>query len=305
MTVAIDVQGLNKSFGAHHVVKDFSIQVEEGRITGFLGPNGSGKTTTLRMLCGLLTPDSGHGTALGLDIVADAAAIKRQTGYMTQRFSLYEDLTVEENIQFAARIHGLDRREERVRTALEDLGLAERKSQLAGVMSGGWKQRLALAVATLHEPRLLLLDEPTAGVDPQARRHFWDEIHALAAKGLTVLVSTHYMDEAERCHDIAYIAYGQLMARGTAEEVIEAAKLFTWRGEGPGVDRLSNELLQRPGVEMAAPFGLALHVSGSDEAALESALAPYRRPPFRWEEAEPTLEDVFIHLMSKAEDNFG
>src|SRR3546814_3459860 len=251
MTVAIDVQGLNKSFGAHHVVKDFSIQVEEGRITGFLGPNGSGKTTTLRMLCGLLTPDSGHGTALGLDIVADAAAIKRQTGYMTQRFSLYEDLTVQENIQFAARIHGLDRREERVRTALEDLGLAERKSQLAGGMSGGWKQRLALAVATLHEPRLLLLDEPTAGVDPQARRHFWDEIHALAAKGLTVLVSTHYMDEAERCHDIAYIAYGQLMARGTAEEVIEAAKLFTWRGEGPGVDRLSNELLQRPGVEMA------------------------------------------------------
>src|SRR3546814_558493 len=224
---------------------------------------------------------------------------------MTQRFSLYEDLTVEENIQFAARIHGLDRREERVRTALEDLGLAERKSQLAGVLSGGGKQRRPLPVATRHEPRLLLLDEPTAGVDPQARRHFWDEIHALAAKGLTVLVSTHYMDEAERCHDIAYIAYGQLMARGTAEEVIEAAKLFTWRGEGPGVDRLSNELLQRPGVEMAAPFGLALHVSGSDEAALESALAPYRRPPFRWEEAEPTLEDVFIHLMSKAEDTFG
>lgn len=304
MTVAIDVQGLNKSFGTHHVVKDFSIQVEEGRITGFLGPNGSGKTTTLRMLCGLLTPDSGHGTALGLDIVADAADIKRQTGYMTQRFSLYEDLTVEENLQFAARIHGLDRRAERVEAALDDLGLAERKGQLAGVMSGGWKQRLALAVATLHEPRLLLLDEPTAGVDPQARRHFWDEIHALAAKGLTVLVSTHYMDEAERCHDIAYIAYGQLMARGTAEEVIEAAKLFTWRGEGPGVDRLSLELLQKPGVEMAAPFGLALHVSGTDERALETALAPYQRPPFRWEETEPTLEDVFIHLMSKAEDNF-
>lgn len=304
MTIAIDVQGLNKSFGAHHVVKDFSIQVEEGRITGFLGPNGSGKTTTLRMLCGLLTPDSGRGTALGLDIVADAAAIKRQTGYMTQRFSLYEDLTVEENLQFAARIHGLDRRRERVDLALAELGLAERKDQLAGVLSGGWKQRLALAVATLHEPRLLLLDEPTAGVDPQARRHFWDEIHALAARGLTILVSTHYMDEAERCHDIAYIAYGRLMARGTADQVIEASKLSTWRGEGPGVDRLSAELLRQPGVEMAAPFGPALHVSGTDERALEAGLAPYRRSPFRWEKTEPTLEDVFIHLMSQAEDNF-
>lgn len=304
MTVAIDVQGLNKSFGAHHVVKDFSIRVEEGRITGFLGPNGSGKTTTLRMLCGLLTPDSGHGEALGLDIVTQAAEIKRQTGYMTQRFSLYEDLTVEENLQFSARVYGLDRRRERVEAALADLGLAERKRQLAGQLSGGWKQRLALAVATLHEPRLLLLDEPTAGVDPQARRHFWDEIHALAAKGLTVLVSTHYMDEAERCHDIAYIAYGTLMARGTADEVIAASKLFTWRGEGPGVDRLSDELLRRPGVEMAAPFGLELHVSGSDEEALKAALAPYHRPPFHWTRTEPTLEDVFIHLMSKAEDDY-
>ncbi len=302
--VAIDVEGLSKSFGGRRVVKDLSIQVQEGRITGFLGPNGSGKTTTLRMLCGLLTPDSGRGTALGLDIVADAAEVKRQTGYMTQRFSLYEDLTVEENLQFAARIHSLDRRKERVAAALEELGLAERRRQLAGTLSGGWKQRLALAAATLHEPRLLLLDEPTAGVDPQARRHFWDEIHALAAKGLTVMVSTHYMDEAERCHDIAYIAYGTLMARGTADEVIADAGLVTWRGEGPGVDRLSGELLQRPGVEMAAPFGLALHVSGTDGAALEVALAPYRRPPFRWERVEPTLEDVFIHLMGRAEDNF-
>jgi ABC-2 type transport system ATP-binding protein len=304
MTVAIEVEGLNKAFGGRRVVKDFSIRVEEGRITGFLGPNGSGKTTTLRMLCGLLTPDSGRGTALGLDIVADAAAIKRQTGYMTQRFSLYEDLTVEENLLFSARIHGLDRRRERVDAALTDLGLAERRRQLAGTLSGGWKQRLALASATLHEPRLLLLDEPTAGVDPQARRTFWDEIHALAAGGLTVLVSTHYMDEAERCHDIAYIAYGELMARGTADEVIAAARLFTWRGEGPGVDRLSAELLRQPAVAMAAPFGLALHVSGSDAAGLEAALAPWQRPPFRWQRVEPTLEDVFIHLMSGAKDNF-
>ncbi len=304
MTIAIDVQGLNKSFGAHRVVKDFSIQVEEGRITGFLGPNGSGKTTTLRLLCGLLTPDSGHGTALGRDIISESWEIKRRTGYMTQRFSLYEDLTVEENLQFSARIRSLDRRAERVDAALDGLGLTERRRQLAGTLSGGWKQRLALAVATLHEPQLLLLDEPTAGVDPQARRDFWDEIHGLAAKGLTVLVSTHYMDEAERCHDIAYIAYGELLARGTAEEVIGAANLSTWRGEGPGVDRLSPELLKHPAVEMAAPFGLALHVSGSDPDALERALAPYRRPPFRWEKTEPTLEDVFIHLMSGAPDNF-
>ena len=304
MTAAIEVEGLNKAFGGRRVVKDFSIQVEQGRITGFLGPNGSGKTTTLRMLCGLLTPDSGHGQALGFDIQTESGEIKRRTGYMTQRFSLYEDLTVEENLQFSARIHGLDRRRERVEAALAKLGLAERRRQLAGTLSGGWKQRLALAVATLHEPQLLLLDEPTAGVDPQARRAFWDEIHGLAGAGLTVLVSTHYMDEAERCHDIAYIAYGELLARGTAEEVIEGAKLFTWRGEGAGVDRLAPELLRQPGIEMAAPFGLALHVSGSDPEALERALAPYQKPPFRWTRTEPTLEDVFIHLMGGVEDNF-
>ncbi|MGE0178690.1 MAG: ABC transporter ATP-binding protein [Sphingomonas sp.] len=304
MTVAIEVEGLNKAFGGRRVVKDFSIAVEQGRITGFLGPNGSGKTTTLRMLCGLLTPDSGRGTALGFDINSEDWEIKRRTGYMTQRFSLYEDLTVEENLQFAARIRGLDRRGERVAEALAQLGLAERRKQLSGTLSGGWKQRLALAVATLHEPQLLLLDEPTAGVDPQARRAFWDEIHALAGRGLTVLVSTHYMDEAERCHDIAYIAYGELLARGTAAEVIGRAKLFTWRGEGPGVDRLAGDLLENPAVEMAAPFGLALHVSGSDEQALQRAIEPYEKSPFKWQRTEPTLEDVFIHLMRGVEDNF-
>jgi ABC-2 type transport system ATP-binding protein len=256
------------------------------------------------MLCGLLTPDSGRGSALGFDILTESGEIKRRTGYMTQRFSLYEDLTVEENLQFKARVHGLDRVRERTVAALEKLGLEERRRQLAGTLSGGWKQRLALAVATLHEPQLLLLDEPTAGVDPQARRTFWDEIHSLAAEGLTVLVSTHYMDEAERCHDIAYIAYGELLARGTAEEVIRGAHLFTWRGEGPGVDRLATELASVPAVAMAAPFGLALHVSGSDRAALDAAIDPWRRSPFRWIETEPTLEDVFIHLMGRVQDNF-
>jgi ABC-2 type transport system ATP-binding protein len=298
------VTGLNKSFGDKHVVQDFSIKVDEGRICGFLGPNGSGKTTTLRMLCGLLTPDSGQGTALGYDIIRQAAEVKRRTGYMTQKFSLYEDLTIAENLEFTARVYGLDRRRERVDASLQRLGLAERRGQLAGSLSGGWKQRLALAAATLHEPRLLLLDEPTAGVDPKARRTFWDEIHALAGEGLTVLVSTHYMDEAERCHEIAYISYGKLVARGTADEVIAAAKLTTFRGEGPGVDRLAAEIGARPGVETAAPFGSALHVSGPDHAALEAAIAPWRREPYRWSEVTPTLEDVFIQLMGQAEDNF-
>ncbi len=300
-TLAVDVCGLNKSFGDKHVVQDVAIQVGAGRITGFLGPNGSGKTTTLRMLCGLLTPDSGEGRVLGLDFRREAEAVKRQTGYMTQRFSLYEDLSIQENLDFIARVYGLDRRRERVREGLERLGLDNRRHQLAGSLSGGWKQRLALAACVLHEPRLLLLDEPTAGVDPKARREFWDEIHALSAEGLTVLVSTHYMDEAERCHDIAYIAYGRLMARGAADEVIAGSGLATFRGEGPGADRLARELGGKPGVEMAAPFGTALHVSGRDRAALQAAIAPY---PLRWTEVRPTLEDVFINLMGQAKDNF-
>jgi len=304
VTLAIDVRGLNKSFGDKHVVQDVALQLETGRICGFLGPNGSGKTTTLRMLCGLLTPDSGEGSALGFDIRSQAGEIKRRTGYMTQRFSLYEDLTIAENLEFTARVHGLDRRRQRVDAALERLGLAERRDQLAGALSGGWKQRLALAAATLHEPQLLLLDEPTAGVDPKARRTFWDEIHALSGQGLTVLVSTHYMDEAERCHEIAYVSYGRLIARGTAEEVVAASGLVTFRGEGPGIDRLAAEIAARAGVEAAAPFGAAVQASGSDRAALEAALAPWRRAPYRWTEVEPTLEDVFIQLMGRAQDNF-
>lgn len=304
MTYAVDVCGLDKRFGDKHVVQDLSIQVETGKITGFLGPNGSGKTTTLRMLCGLLTPDGGEGTVLGLDFRKEAERVKRQTGYMTQKFSLYEDLSIEENLAFVARVYSLDRRRERVREALERLGLENRRRQLAGSLSGGWKQRLALAACVMHEPRLLLLDEPTAGVDPKARREFWDEIHALSAEGLTVMVSTHYMDEAERCHDIAYIAYGRLMARGTGDAVIRESGLVTYRAEGPGADRLSRDLAGRPGVAMAAPFGSALHVSGTDRAALEAAIAPYRKPPLRWTEVEPTLEDVFIHLMNQSKDNF-
>jgi ABC-2 type transport system ATP-binding protein len=304
VSLAIDVTGLNKSFGDKHVVQDLAIQVAEGRICGFLGPNGSGKTTTLRMLCGLLTPDSGQGTCLGFDLITQAEEIKRRTGYMTQRFSLYDDLSIAENLEFIARVYSLDRRRERVDQALERLGLSARRAQLAGTLSGGWKQRLALAAATLHDPQLLLLDEPTAGVDPKARRTFWDEIHELAGRGLTVLVSTHYMDEAERCHEIAYISYGRLIARGTAESVIANSHLVTFHGEGPDIGRLAREIGDKPGVETVAAFGAALHVSGVERKALETAISPYRHDPWRWQEVEPSLEDVFIHLMGQAQDNF-
>ena len=297
MTLAIDVRDLSKKFGTVQAVDHVSIQIAQGHITGFLGPNGSGKTTTLRMLCGLLTPDSGSGQVLGLDFPREAEAIKRQTGYMTQRFSLYEDLTIEENLTFIARVYGLDRINGRVDETLEKLGLQHRRKQLAGQLSGGWKQRLALAASVMHEPRLLLLDEPTAGVDPQARRDFWDEIHRLADGGMTVLVSTHYMDEAERCHEIAYIFNGQLIARGTSDELIAQSRLVTFEAEGPRADRLARDLTGKPGVVMVAPFGQTLHVSGTDRNALEQAIAPYRRDPFSWTEVAPTLEDVFINLM--------
>ena len=297
MTFAIDVEDLSKRFGALQAVNHISIQIEQGHITGFLGPNGSGKTTTLRMLCGLLTPDSGHGEVLGLDFPRQAEAIKRQTGYMTQRFSLYEDLTIEENLAFIARVYSLDDVARRVDETLDKLGLTHRRKQLAGQLSGGWKQRLALAAAVMHEPKLLLLDEPTAGVDPQARRDFWDEIHRLADEGLTVLVSTHYMDEAERCHEIAYIFNGNLIARGTGEEVVGQSGLVTFEAEGPRADRLAHDLAGKPGVDMVAPFGAALHVSGTDRTKLEAAIQPFRRAPWRWTEVPPSLEDVFIHLM--------
>ena len=303
MTRAIDVRGLNKSFGDKHVVRDVAIAVDEGRITGFLGPNGSGKTTTLRLLCGLLTPDSGEGEVLGLNFRTQSAGIKRQTGYMTQRFSLYDDMTISENLTFVARVYGLDDRAGRVDRALERLGLADRRNQLAGALSGGWKQRLALAAATLHEPRLLLLDEPTAGVDPKARREFWDEIHALAAVGLTVLVSTHYMDEAERCHDIGYILHGELIARGTGEEIVSRSRLITFNGEGPDIDRLAHRLSGQDGVMSASAFGAAVHVSGLDRAVLEQAIAPYRKAPYQWVEVKPSLEDVFIQLMGDQRDD--
>jgi ABC-2 type transport system ATP-binding protein len=301
----IDVRGLVKSYGGRRVVDDFSLKVKGGQIYGFLGPNGSGKTTTIRMLCGLLIPDAGEGVCLGYDLRREAARIKREVGYMTQRFSLYEDLSIRENLEFIARVYNVPSRRARVDQTLEGLGLSARQGQLAGALSGGWKQRLALAACLLHSPRLLLLDEPTAGVDPQARRDFWETIHRLAADGLTVLVSTHYMDEAERCHELAYIAWGKLLARGTVGEVIAQAGLSTWTATGTGASALMAQLRGRPGVELVAPFGTSLHVAGTDAAALEAAIAPWRDAAgLNWTPAAPTLEDVFIHLMQRGHDNF-
>ena len=301
---AIDVRGITKRFGHRTVVQSIDLQVARGEIHGFLGPNGSGKTTFLRMLCGLLRPDAGTGRCLGLDILTESAGIKRQIGYMTQRFSFYEDLSIEENLEFIARIYGVPRRRQAVEQSLDRLGLGPRRRQLAGVLSGGWKQRLALAACLIHQPRLLLLDEPTAGVDPKARREFWEEIHQLAGAGLTVLITTHYMDEAERCHRLAYLAYGRLLARGTVGEVIAAAGLHTWKIAGPALPNLADGLRGQPAVEQVVAFGNLLHVSGRDPRALEETLRRVVSEPHRYEPVASSLEDVFIGLMAGARDNF-
>ncbi len=304
--LVIDVSGINKHFGDKHVVKDLALRVREGEIFGFLGPNGSGKTTSIRMLCGLLTPDSGQGSCLGLDVVRESTAIKRQVGYMTQRFSLWDDLTIAENLDFIARMFGMTERRQAVGQALTGLGLEGRRNQLAGTLSGGWKQRLALASCLLHQPKLLLLDEPTAGVDPAARRDFWEEIHRLSDAGITVLVSTHYMDEAERCHRLAYLAYGQLLASGTADEVVASQQLHTWEISGAGLQGLAAKLRQQPAAELVASFGNTLHVSGRDQARLHATLkTTLAGSDLQMRPVPPSLEDAFIHLMQRSQDQYG
>ncbi len=299
--LAIDVKGLTKRFGRKVAVDHVDIAIPEGEVWGFLGPNGSGKTTTIRMLCGLLRADEGQGTCLGLDFRTQSEAIKRQVGYMTQKFSFWEDLSIRENLEFVARVYGVEAPKQKVEATLERLGLTARQDQLAGQLSGGWKQRMALAACMLHDPQLLLLDEPTAGVDPKARRDFWEEIHALSAQGLTVLVSTHYMDEAERCDRIVYILNGKLVTRGSVAEVIAESGLSTFTIEGRAVRHLVQEFEDKPGVDYAGFFGAALHVSGRDRAALERTIAPYRaRADLTVAEAKPSLEDVFIHLQEDA-----
>src|SRR5271166_2463230 len=297
---AIDVHDLRKSFGSRLVIDGLSLQVPEGEICGFLGGNGSGKTTTIRMLCGLLRPDGGGGTCLGMDLLRDAPRIRLQIGYMTQRFSFYGDLTVSENLEFMARLYQIRDRRRAIAEVLERIGLADRADQLAQELSGGWKQRMALAACVLHRPRLLLLDEPTAGVDAKARRAFWDLIHDMAGEGLTVLVSTHYMDEAERCKRIVYLYNGRIVVQGAPEEVVRDAGMVTYEASGPDPDTAARKLRQMPGIEAAAVFGAAVHIAGMDRAALQRATAAFD-PAFQWHEVEPGLEDVFIHLLNVQE----
>jgi len=300
----INVRGLTKSFDGKNVVNGLDMEIRRGEIYGFLGPNGSGKTTSIRMLCGLLKPDSGSGTCLGYDILADADRIKPHVGYMTQKFSLYEDLTVRENLDFTARVFGLPNPTRVVDACIERMALGNYEKRLAGNLSGGWKQRLSLGAATLHSPQLLLLDEPTAGVDPGARRDFWDQVHTLASQGITALISTHYMDEAERCHRLAYIAYGDLLASGTVESMISDSRLATWSvqagDDAPPLHDLSDNLKPLPGIDQVVAFGNTLHVSGRDAEQLEKAIAPFRTPSLVWTRIDTSLEEVFIDLMQQS-----
>jgi ABC-2 type transport system ATP-binding protein len=299
-TPVIDVRGLEKSFAGNKVVRGLGLQVSQGEICGFLGANGSGKTTTIRMLCGLLTPDAGNGTCLGFDLVRDAHRIRREVGYMTQRFGLYEDLTVFENLNFVAQVYEVPSVRDAVHEIMRRMELEDRGQQLAGQLSGGWKQRLALAACVLHAPKLLLLDEPTAGVDVQARRTFWDLIHDMASEGLTTLVSTHYMDEAERCNRIVYLAEGRIVAQGSPEEVVREAGLATFEATVPDADQAAHQLRQMPGVGAAAVFGRTVHIAGTDRVALEAATAKFGDGAATWREVPPRLEDAFIHLLDHA-----
>jgi len=297
--LVIDVRGLTKSFGHKTVVRNLDMQVVRGEIYGFLGPNGSGKTTFIRMLCGLLRPDSGNGVCLGYDIRKESTRIKPLIGYMSQRFSLYEDLTVQENLNFMARIYKVKNRKQSVKACIEQVGIGDFINHLAGSLSGGWKQRLSLAACILHKPKLLLLDEPTAGVDPGARRDFWDRIHELASEGITALISTHYMDEAERCKRLAYIAYGDLLATGKVEELLENSGLSTWIISGEGMDGLAKALRSLPGVDQVVPFGNTLHVSTRNPDLFERSTSAYRDKDYQWVRTETSLEEVFIDLMQK------
>lgn len=301
----IDVKHLKKAFGDRIVVDNVSIAVKRGEVFGFLGPNGSGKTTTIRMLCGLLTPDAGEGQCLGFDIMKETDSIKCRTGYMTQRFSYYEDLTIIENLQFIACTYQLKNKEKRINDVLDMLEFdRSHRNQLTGTLSGGWKQRVALAGCLLHAPELLLLDEPTGGVDPKARRAFWEIIHQLSRQGITTLVSTHYMDEAARCTRLAYIVYSKIMAEGTISEIMRKTGLVTWEIQGTDLHNFADILRTLPGIMQVSFFGTSLHVSGQHADLIQKNLQPYmHNPAYRIIPTASSLEDVFIHFVSEVERN--
>src|SRR3990167_2049357 len=295
--LVVDVSNLNKSFNGKSAVVDVSLQVKRGEIFGFLGPNGSGKTTTIRMLCGLMTPDSGRGQCLGYDILKDSRMIKPLVGYVPQMFSLYQDMTVKENLEFDSRIYGARDYQKHVKKVMNDLELDFYANVLAGRLSGGWKQRLSLAAALIHDPKLLLLDEPTAGVDPKARREFWNYISHLTTEGITSLVSTHYMDEAERCNRLAYVVYGHLMVEGTVSDIIHSVKLQTWAASGKELRSLVTKIQDEPGVEQVVMWGNELRIAGADPSSLETVMHRYSQ--LTWHQVTTNLETVFIHLVAK------
>lgn len=303
MDMIINVEGLSKAFGGKPAVMDFSIQVKQGEICGFLGPNGSGKTTTIRMLCGLIKPDSGQGYCLHYRLPDEIDKIRSKVGYMTQSFSLYDYLTVYENLRFFAQVFQVKNKRQRIAFVINLLGLQKYLNFRAETLSGGWKKKLSLATALLHSPQLLLLDEPTAGVDPTSRHEFWDMIINLAKQGVTILVSTHYMDEAERCNRIAYLAYGKLMTVGSITEIVNNAGLYTWTATGENVYQLRDELSQYPSIEHISQHGNRLHICGTDQHALLTTLRPYQFSfDFQWQGKQTSIEDVFIYLMNSTQE---
>ncbi len=303
----IETERLERRFGSLIAVRDVSLKVARGTIFGVLGPNGAGKSTTIRMLCGILTPSGGSGRVVGFDIVREAESIKQNIGYMTQRFSLYEDLSVEENLKFYAGIYGVPRRKQsaRLEQVLESSGLRDRRRQLAGTLSGGWKQRVALASATIHEPRLLFLDEPTAGVDPVSRREFWEQIHHLAEAGTSIVVTTHYMDEAERCHEIAFIFRGQLLDTGTPRQIVERRGLRAAEIEIEGAGELVPKLRADARVEEIAHYGHLIRLCTKDHAdplrVLADVLPGGAEPATDAREVRPTVEDAFVSMVREEE----
>lgn len=299
----ISVQNLKKQFGSLQAVKKVSLDIQAGEIFGFLGANGSGKTTTLRMLCGLLTPDGGQGHCLGYDLIKNPLAIKNQLGYMTQKFSLYEELTVRENLHFIARMYKIKDREATVKHIIETYQFTAKQNQLTGTLSGGQKQRLALAACLIHQPKLLLLDEPTAGVDPKSRGDFWEIIHDLSHQGVTTLISTHYMDEAVRCTRLAYMSFGEILVQGDIHQITQQTHLQTYEVRGDNISQLANQLRECPGVEQVILYGATLHVSGHSQQGFEQSIASFKTTPqTQWQAVTPSLEDVFVNLMKKEDD---
>jgi ABC-2 type transport system ATP-binding protein len=298
--LVIDVTGLTKTFNQRVVVNQLNLQVKKGEVFGFLGPNGSGKTSTIRMLCGLLTPDAGQGTCLGYNILTESASIKQHVGYMTQKYSFYTELSVEENLKFIAQVYGILDAKASIEDVMHNMGLTARRAQLTGQLSGGWKQRVALAACLLHKPALLLLDEPTGGIDPIARREFWDTIHTLSEQGVTTLMATHYMDEAERCTRLIYLAHSNVIVNGTVDEVIASTHLNTWEISGDVTTLLLQCVKQIKGVSQVALFGRRIHLCGQDKLKIENQLNYLaQKNAIKWRAIAPTLEDAFIALVEK------